>query len=496
MKTPAKLAIALLGIATVYSATSWYTGTRIEAFLDVYYAKTDDMFKELPKIMYTIDNRKFDRGIFSSTDTVTFSTTDSEILALANALKNTDDGESLKITVRTQYQHGPFADGTFAVAAVSGFDVVRAESSASVGKLLERFDQLFAGKRPFEMRSVFYFDGNNYSIFKVSAFELELPGEKTDKEPLRISWDNFDIEGTAPVDLSRFSYKGKLPRLTLTHGADNIKIAGLALESNQERLFENNYMLLSGPTKFSMDELDISLNDKKNEGVAEEDDENEDDDPLAHLPIDIHLKQFAFDADVSAKDDFIDMAVRTGIESLKVSGQDFGPAHYDISFKHLHGTTLNRLWLDYIKMANILNAGDRKSLREAREAVTRSGSELLTHDPVFSLDRFSFTTPEGEPRLSARVAFKGVKPEDIANPFGFPLGLIPRIDANGELSVPVALVDKYAEIVGIHSAILIDPLVNNGFITLENGILKTTATFRETQLKLNGKLFDPNALRE
>ncbi|GHU05372.1 hypothetical protein FACS1894158_08000 [Betaproteobacteria bacterium] len=87
--------------------------------------------------------------------------------------------------------------------------------------------------------------------------------------------------------------------------------------------------------------------------------------------------------------------------------------------------------------------------------------------------------------MPARIALKRTKPEDMT------LVLVPQIDANGELSVPVALVDKYAVTVGIHSAELIDPLVNNGFVTLENGILKTTVTFREGQLTLNGKRFDP-----
>ncbi|MDR3087850.1 MAG: YdgA family protein [Azoarcus sp.] len=491
MKTPTKLAIALIGVATVYTAASWYTGTRIEAVLNAGYTKAEEMSKG----KFKIEDIKFERGIFSSTSTATWSTTDPSTLIMLNALTNTedtekseksgksDDDKKLTITMRTQYQHGPFAGGTFALAALSSSDVevIREKSSGNVGKLLDRFNQIFAGKQPFEMRGVYYFDGSSRSSLKGTAFNLELPAGETDKEASHISWDDFEIEATGTLDLSKLAYEGKIPKLTITYGTQKIEIIGLALEGNQERLFENVYV---GPAKFSMKGLDISL---KN----------------GNEPIDIHLKQLASDWNTSAKDDFIDIAIRTGTESLKVANEpDFGPAHYDYSIKHLHGATLSKFLLDWQNYSNTLfstaiigtkyEAADTeeakkaekvKEAEEAKETIIASATELLIHAPVVSIDRFSFTTPEGEPRLSVQTTLKDAKPEDIENP----VSMLSKIEANGELSVPIALVEKYAKAEGMQ---LVAPFVKSGFITQENGVLKTTAAFRAMQLTFNGKAFN------
>ena len=217
----------------------------------------------------------------------------------------------------------------------------------------------------------------------------------------------------------------------------------------------------------------------------------------------MRVKNLTYIVDAPANGgEYLDIAARLAAASLMIDQQDYGPAHYDISMKHLHARTVAKFYRAVLQMY-----ADPAALKAdpgaALAAMGEPAMALLSHDPEFSIDQISFTSPQGEARLSARVRLKDAKPEDMAQP----MSLLGKIDAVAELKLPAALAAEYfsgkahspeeqqaqQQAQKMFSA-QVDALAAQGYLTNTQGVLESKLAYQSGQLTISGKPFDPRAV--
>jgi uncharacterized protein YdgA (DUF945 family) len=124
--------------------------------------------------------------------------------------------------------------------------------------------------------------------------------------------------------------------------------------------------------------------------------------------------------------------------------------------------------------------------------------DLLADAPVFSIDRIAFRTTDGEANFNASIKLADPKPDDFSNP----LMLLAKLDAGANIALPTTLIDSLigngrseeeAQWARQSAERTLEQFKQQGYVTVENNLLKTSVTFKNGQLQVNGKPFNPMA---
>ena len=351
----------------------------------------------------------------------------------------------------------------------------------------KKLAKLLGDKKPLTAHTVFRFDGGGNSAIASPAFAVDIPGEEPGKVS-RMSWQGFNANVDFTKNLQSYTMSGEAPKLEMLD-ANGIAavMTGLKFSGEQTRIFDDEPLLYSGTQRFTMAQMSIADKNGKEQPVL--------------------LKQIAYDIAMPASGEFLDMVAKMGAEGVQVGEQNYGPAHYDFSLKHLHARTTAKLYRAMMKMYS-----DPVALADPTKAfapLAEPGLELLKHNPEFRIDRLSFKTPQGEAAGSASAKLKDAKPEDLANP----MMLLAKLEASADIALPESLLANMSggamhaasegeapdpETVAAHKEMLEQQLAGfaeQGYITRAGGLVKSKIEFRDGQLTVNGKPFNPMAMR-
>lgn len=480
MKKPALIALAVAIPAVAYPAASWLLGKQVESALD-------DQYKQVESLPYLkVVKRDYQRGVFSADETITFEAFGDMFRALsAVPQEEAPDGTAdeaaprpplkpLQFTLRTHYQHGPFPGGSHLAAAV-------ADSELELG---EGFDAtaVLGDKKPMTAHTIYGFGGGGSAAIDSPAFAASLPNAQSGSTT-RLAWEGI----TAKIDFSRhfahYTLQATAPKLEIHESSGpRMVLSGMKLEADNARIFDDEPLLYAGTQHFTLEQFSI-------EG-----------EPSQEQPV--LLKRLSYDVNAPVNGDFLDLAAKMGAENLLVAGQDYGPVHYDFSFKHLHTRTVAQLYRTVLQVYSdpaALAAPEHAAA--ALAPLSGPALELLKHNPEFSLDRISFKSAHGEAVISARAKLNDVKPEDVATPFM----LIGKLEASADLTLPEGLLinasaakpdpaDEYAQMQGEMRQQQLTAYAEQGYVTREGGTVKSRIEFRNGQLTVNGKPFNPMAM--
>lgn len=493
------VAAAAVLVAAAYPASSWYFGRQIEAA----HAEIDAKIAALPYLK--LIRHDYERGLFDASETITVEIPAALFrmppLPAKPARPQADEAAPetseppqaqqaspapapalppLRITLKTAVRHGPFPDFS-AFAAGSATTVVEFDEAIQK-KVLEAF----GGKPAAEIRTLYDFAGGGRSTVASPAFRIDLPGP-TEGSRATLSGDGLEMSVEFTRGMEQYSMHGGAPRFELAEAdGPRLTLTGLGIEGRQQRLFPDEPLLYVGSQRFSLAGLDI--------------DPGQDDNGKKPR---IALKELQYDVQVPASGEFVDLAARIGAASVRVGEQDYGPAAYDFSLKHLHARKLMALHRDVMALyAQPETLQDQQRLMQALAPMKDKFVALLLDGPVLSIDRIAFRLPEGEAKLNASVRLVEARAEDFASP---PM-LIGKLDAAAELSLPTALATTLAlaggktddeeaaqrRRQGAEQAI--DNLVRQGYATVDNGMLKSRLTFKGGRLLVNDKPFNPMAV--
>lgn len=468
MKKPAILAIGATAIALAYPASAWFLGYRVEATLDEQYRS----LAEQPYIKLV--SRDFQRGLFSSTETATI-----ELVGLADLnpakpeegalseTSNTPPATPLQITVRTTFQHGPLPGFSTLASAVADSELVlTAEQQQQVAALI-------GDKKPVQVHTVFSLFGGGTSTLSSPAFAFDLP-KKEDGKTVRASWNGLQMTVDFSSHMKHYTMKAEAPGFEIKDDSGGLaQFTGLRMTGEQERLFDDVPGFYSGSTKITLDQLSF-VDGKENvpEGIAKQ--------PLL-------IKQLSYDAAIPANGEFIDVIGKIGVETAQFEAQNYGPAHYDFSLRHLHARSTADLYKALMKWyadPARLAVKESGSPLKGMEALREPALALLKYSPEFHIDRISFKSPQGEANISASAKLGALQPEELANPFM----LIGKLDVNADLSLPEDLINDTLRPEQVAA------FAEQGYITRDGKLLRSKITFANGQVAVNGKPFNPMAM--
>jgi len=477
MNKSVRIALAASALAIAYPVSAWVLGRQIESAMNEQYANVDG--NPFVKIV----QRDFRRGIFSSTETVSieFFGETMKAFALRDAEATSAAMKPMKITLRSEIRHGPFPGGMTLAAAVSDSELILDEETK------KQLAPILGDKKPLVAHTVYRFDRGGVVTLSSPAFSTTLPAAEGET-PDKVTWDGITIAIDFARGMSSYTFQADAPKFEVIDGkGGHLRMSALRASGDQRRIFDDEPMLYAGSQKFSVGQIDAGKPGENGEGGNK-----------------VLLKELSYVIDLPVNGEFIDLAAKIGAQVVQVGKNNFGPAHYDFSLRHLHARTIAKLHHALLKLyadpAKLTNAANTPALFAP---LTEPGLELLGHNPEISIDRLSFNSPHGEATLAARASLKDMKPEDMGNP----VMLIGKLQASAELSFPEALVGEFA---GDSKA---DPekvsdegapgdaarqqaadLAAQGYITRENGTIRSKVAFGNGQLTVNGKPFNPMAM--
>jgi uncharacterized protein YdgA (DUF945 family) len=475
-----KLTVAAASVVAVlavgYPAAAWYLGTQIEKA----HADARALIATQPYLKVTSES--YERGLFSASETTT--------IEIPAALFNppgdkADDANAsaekpqppFRITVKTAIQHGP----------LPGFSTLAAGSEVSTIEFDEplrtKIAEAFGTNQPFDVRTTYNFQGGGRSTFASQPFKLVLPGDTPESKAM-LSGERTDMVMEFSKGLSEYTLRGTAPSFALSEpGGPSLVISGMALDSQLKRVFPDEPMLYSGSQKITVAEVSVTPGDAAQPGPEQK----------------VALKDIAYDVQMPVAGDFMDVVAKMGANVVQVGEQNYGPAHYDFSLKHLHArklVTLSRGFTALYAKPEIF--ADQNQLLQALAPLKAPLFDLLADAPVFSIDRIAFRTTDGEANFNASIKLADPKPDDFSNP----LMLLAKLDAGANIALPTTLIDSLigngrseeeAQWARQSAERTLEQFKQQGYVTVENNLLKTSVTFKNGQLQVNGKPFNPMA---
>ncbi|MBK6973807.1 MAG: YdgA family protein [Sterolibacteriaceae bacterium] len=490
MKKSALIAVIAVPIVLAYPAAAWVLGKQVDTALA-------EQYKHIESIPYIkVIDRQYERGVFASSEVVTFEVLGDMFRSIEKMQKEAAAADPeqaepapahpplqpLRFTVRSQIKHGPAPGMSAFAAAIADSELVLD------GPAQQELAKLIGDKKPLTAHTVYRFDGGGNAVVASPAFAATFPGEEPNTVN-RFSWEGFSANVDFTKNLQSYTMTGEAPKLEMLDGKGVAMVmTGLKFSGEQTRIFDDEPLLYSGSQRFTLAQMSIA--DKSGK---------------AGPPV--LLKQVAYDIALPVNGEFIDMVAKMGAESVQIGEQNYGPAHYDFSLKHLHARTTAKLYRAMMKMYS-----DPVALADPTKAfapLAEPGLELLKHNPEFRIDRLSFKTPQGEAAGSASAKLKDAKPEDLANP----MMLLAKLEASADIALPESLLANMSgggmhaagegeapdpETVAAHKEMLEQQLAGfaeQGYITRAGGLVKSKIEFRDGQLTVNGKPFNPMAMR-
>ncbi len=470
MKQLIRAGLVVLLIAVVaYPAGAWYLGREVEGAIGAPYRQ----LANLPTLKVVA--REFRRGVFSSEQIVRL-----ELLGeLSRFIEHTQEQETanaaspspfkpIQLTINSHIRHGPLPDGrTFAAALV--------DSELEVD---ERFKPLLAGvlgeRKLLSARTLYRFDGGGESNLTSPPVAFDLSAASPTARG-RLSWDGIRATLHFTEDFASYALVGEAPKLEMSVEGTRMLMTGMRFETQSKRILPDEPLLYAGKQAISVALAELDAPGLPNRPIV--------------------LKKLSYAVDVPVDGEFIDIVARIAVRDILVGQSNYGPAHYDLSFKHLHGRTVAQLQRALMQAyAEPTAIAQTTNSAEAFAHLAEPALKLLEFDPQISLDRVSFNSPHGEVLIAARARLVDAGPQD----FEQPASLLAKLEASAQVTVPEGLLAaQWRGNPGTADAMQrqIAALIEQGYIQREGAMIKSTIAFSGGQLTVNARPFDPRALQ-
>jgi len=472
---PIALVLALVALAA-YIAGTWYLGMQIEAAL----SEPSRPLANLPYLK--VVKQEYRRGVFGSEQTVTFElfgdmtrkidqSQQQRAASAPEAVPKTAPLQAMHFTVRSHIKHGPLPDGQTPAAAIVDSELEMDQM------LMPLIAKGLAGRTLLTTRTVYGFKGEGESVFTSPDLAITVADA-----PGRITWKGASATVRFNGDWSSYTIAGEAPGLDIAGNAMHLAIAGMRFESEAQRVFADEPLFYAGKQKFSVAQASVDGSAMGESAVM--------------------LKRIGYDVSIPVNGEFIDLLARIAVQDVLVGDRNFGPAHYDLSLKHLHARTVAQLQRALMKLqsdpSGMTQAGNPG---EVFAALATPALKLLEFNPEISLDRISFKSGDAEVLVAARAKLTGVGPDDLKQP---PV-LLSKLDASADIVLPESLLMapwgiKADSPEAAHMQMQmrekqLATLVEQGYVQREGALIKSTLGFSGGAFTVNGKPFDPRAMQ-
>jgi uncharacterized protein YdgA (DUF945 family) len=358
---------------------------------------------------------------------------------------------SMRLTVKNEILHGP-------VLWTSGLGLAEVRTKIVLGEEFRKMlVEAIGTDEPVRVKTrVGLFGGGTTTLYG------DARTVRPKKEPGEVSWDEFKLAMSYSGDLDSFEIDGRQPRLEIKNPSDgsHIVLRKAEISGQAKRIVGDLY-----DTDMKMTLAQITAKGADGKSFALDD---------------VH-----YIVETDENGDFVDIVAKMGSGALTsaeldATGVKLKEVHYDFSLRRLHSATLAKMSAKmkevYSKPLDVTNSAQAQAALFG--PLKDDAISLFKHDPEFAVDRIGIVTPEGEGVIKGVVKFKGVTEEDFANP----MAIIPKLDADFSVEVPVKLVEKIP-----NGATMAGAAVDGGYMKRDGEKLTCKITFKNGELTVNGK---------
>jgi uncharacterized protein YdgA (DUF945 family) len=478
-----KVIASVVVLALLLVCAPWGMGRIAESRVN---SALDKAVKEAPYIK--IAERKWIHGWFHSEQTVTFEFVlpklpgaPKPVAAFADAAAPTAEAPAvpqlpralpslpagpIRFTVHNDVTHGP-------VLGSSGIGLARLDTKLVVSDAIRKKIEEIAGPGDIvriTTRMGFFGGGTTTFSGKGRSIDLAKFGKAGQKGT--IAWDDFNLVAGIGRNAGSYELQGRQPRVEVSEGegGDHFLMTNLTLDGSGSRVTKDLY---DGGVVLGVGKVSATT---------------------TRAPA-FEMQTIKYGVNSSKQGEFMDYSLELGTGAinaaqLQAQGFQIKEMHYDMTVRHLHIDTLQKLMegLKAVSAKGFDGSGANAAEMQAAimQPLKEQGIELVKHDPELSLDRIGLVTADGEGVIKGLVKLEGVTEQDLTAGI---MAIIPKIDADVTVEIAEALANKIPS-----AAPMLAMGVAQGFLKKENGKLVSHIEFKHSGLTVNGKLPLPGGL--
>lgn len=470
------LRIGLIGVVVLvlaYPAAAWIIG------MSVQHQELEREKVALAHAPYLeVVNRDYRRGIYSSTEELTFKFGGAFLQNLPGASQN--GSGPFQFTVRSHIHHGPLPQlRAFAPATVDTEIVLPPE-------VQQKLTQIVGSQAHLTIHSQLKWSGGATGVIHSTPFKSNIPDVGT------FEWRGLDGTGEVGREIGSQAGQFTAPGLIANTAKGNLNIEDVKASTDLHLAFDD---LTVGKVRFSVGHVAF--------------------DSSAQPNLKGDSRNITIAADSSVSGDFVNTDVTFAIDSVELPKFSATQLVWETRMDHIHGPSMAGLNKDLTAaQAEQLKASvpsdpndpaaQQRQMEVAQKYVTAFqtyGLQILGHEPVIELPRVGFKTADGDVMLSVKLEAPGITPADVSgDPKTLAMTLPKFLQATVNVRIDKPLLNKLVQQTMSEPDMnenvrqRLEQLEEQGYIKVDGDALTTQITFMKGQLKINGLPFTPAAL--
>jgi len=315
--------------------------------------------------------------------------------------------------------------------------------------------RVFGEDEPFELTTALYVTGASHSTGRVPAI---------DDQGVAFTGADVVLDTTAG---GAFDYRIDSERMTVDDTAEGVD-AGTGVTAEGLRVVASGRVADDGfvwdsEARVEMDRLDV----REPGGGG-------------------RLEDLAVSVDSAREDDFWGFTVGYQLGKAAIEGQKFRDAELRIAVERLDAEAVRKM-VKRLEDLQELAAQGVDIEQAAGEAMMEELPAMIGKGPRIAIESFKATTVEGRTDMTLAATLPGDVVQGEPNPMMW-MAMLSALVVEGRFEMPVALLEKQAAATGQNVSVQkqLAPLVSQGWVEVEDGVVRSTLDYRQGNLKLNG----------
>jgi len=315
--------------------------------------------------------------------------------------------------------------------------------------------KVFGEDEPFELTTVLYVTGASHSTGRIPAI---------DQQGVSFTGADVVLDTTAG---GRFDYRIDGERLAVDDTAEGVD-AGTGVTAEGLRVVASGRVAEDGfvwdsDARMEMSRLDIR---EPNGGGRIED--------------------LTVSVDSARDDDLWGFSIGYEVGKVAIDGQKFRDGELRIAVERLDAEAVRKM-VKRLEDLQELAAQGVDIEQAAGEAMMEELPAMIGQGPRIAIESFKGTTVEGRTDMTLAATLPADVVQGEPNPMMW-MAMLSALVVEGSVEIPLALLEKQAGMVGGGTSAQkqLAPLVSQGWVKIEDGVVSTTLDYRQGNLKLNG----------
>jgi len=402
---------------------------------------------------YLMESTLADAGDFPGTrDALDLEVTDYqrgylESRATSELVVRLPDEEPVRLKLEHRIDQMPGIDGRYAT--------VHTRWEPQDPEIRKELASVFGGDEPFELTTVLYVTGASHSTGRIPAI---------DQQGVQFTGADVVLDTTAG---GAFDYRIDSERLAVDDSAEGVE-PGTGATAEGLRVIASGRVAEDGfvwdsEARAEMDRLDV----REPDGGG-------------------RIEDLVVSVDSAREDDLWGFTVGYQLGTAAMEGQKFRDAELRIAVERLDAEAV-RTMVKRLEDLQALAAQGVDIEQAAGEAMMEELPAVIARGPRIAIESLKATTVEGRTDMTLSATLPGDVIQGEPNPMMW-MAMLSALVVEGSLEMPLALLEKQASMVGQGTSVQkqLAPLVSQGWVEIEDGVVRSTLDYRQGSLKLNG----------